>query len=89
MTLKETRGVGDPHFGAMEPQLLFCLEILELEVSGRHDRTDTFLLRVCIRLTMESIEAIVSSGDVVPSWAFCVASLRLAVMAFVSLSMLR
>jgi len=35
------------------------------------------------------MEAMVSSGEAVPSWAWCVASLMLAVMAFVSLSMVR
>ena len=49
----------------------------------------TFLLSLCILSSMALMEAMVSSGEAVPSWALCVASLMVAVMAFVSLSMVR
>jgi hypothetical protein len=58
-------------------------------MSQGSDPGDTFLLRLCILPIMMSIEAIVSSEVAVPSWAFLDASLRLAVIALVSLSMFR
>ena len=92
MTFEEISGMSNPNFRSMKPKFLFCLQIHKLHKESvsfaKKVKDQTFLFKVCILIIIRSIEAIVSSGEAKPSWAFCIASLKLAVIVLVSLSMI-